>query len=73
MILGSFRATTLIHHSDRGSQYCSELYQSALQHYDISPSMTDGGDCYQNALAERVNGINSILNWLLMRRFRREN
>lgn len=51
------RATTLIHHSDRGSQYCSELYQSALQHYGISPSMTDGGDCYQNALAERINGI----------------
>ena len=51
------RATTLIHHSDRGSQYCSELYQSALQHYDINPSMTDGGDCYQNALAERINGI----------------
>lgn len=36
------RATTLIHHSDRGSQYCSELYQSALRHYDINPSMTDG-------------------------------
>ena len=51
------RATTLIHHSDRGSQYCSELYQSALQHYDINPSMTDGRDCYQNALAERINGI----------------
>lgn len=51
------RATTMIHHSDRGSQYCSELYQSALRHYDISPSMTDGYDCYQNALAERVNGI----------------
>ncbi|QHI17462.1 MULTISPECIES: IS3 family transposase [Acinetobacter] len=51
------RATTLIHHSDRGSQYCSELYQSALQRYGISPSMTDGGDCYQNALAERINGI----------------
>ena len=51
------RATTMIHHSDRGSQYCSELYQSALQKYDIRPSMTDGYDCYQNALAERVNGI----------------
>ena len=40
---------TRIHHSDRGSQYCSELYQSALRHYGISPSMTDTGDCYQNA------------------------
>lgn len=51
------RAIRMIHHSDRGSQYCSDLYQSALQHYDILPSMTDGGDCYQNALAERINGI----------------
>lgn len=51
------RATTLIHHSDRGSQYCSELYQSTLRKYDIKSSMTDGYDCYQNALAERVNGI----------------
>lgn len=43
------RATTLIHHSDRGSQYCSNVYQSALQKYGITPSMTDGSDCYQNA------------------------
>ena len=47
----------IIHHSDRGSQYCSALYQQALQKYGITPSMTDGYDCYQNALAERVNGI----------------
>ena len=47
----------LIHHSDRGSQYCSELYQAALRKHAIKPSMTDGYDCYQNALAERVNGI----------------
>lgn len=47
----------LIHHSDRGLQYCSQLYQKELQRHDISPSMTDGYDCYQNALAERVNGI----------------
>lgn len=56
------RATRMIHHSDRGSQYCSELYQSALRHYGICPSMTDGylaKQCfsYQNALAERINGI----------------
>ena len=51
------RAARMIHHSDRGSQYCSELYQSALRHYGVCPSMTDGGDCYQNALAERINGI----------------
>ncbi|WP_139294740.1 IS3 family transposase [Salinivibrio sp. ES.052] len=46
-----------VHHSDRGSQYCSAVYQSALQESQIQPSMTDGYDCYQNALAERVNGI----------------
>ena len=47
----------LIHHSDRGVQYCSGPYQAILQASDIKPSMTDGYDCYQNALAERVNGI----------------
>ena len=47
----------LIHHSDRGSQYCSALYQQTLNRYKIKPSMTDGYDCYQNALAERVNGV----------------
>lgn len=47
----------LIHHSDRGSQYCSERYQSSLRKHGVRPSMTDGYDCYQNALAERVNGI----------------
>lgn len=47
----------LIHHSDRGLQYCSSIYQSALKKYHIEPSMTDGYDCYQNALAERINGI----------------
>lgn len=47
----------LIHHSDRGIQYCSEEYQSLLAQHDIKPSMTDGYDCYQNALAERINGI----------------
>ena len=47
----------LIHHSDRGIQYCSETYQKMLSKYNVTPSMTDGYDCYQNALAERVNGI----------------
>ncbi|MCT8877626.1 IS3 family transposase [Shewanella xiamenensis] len=46
-----------VHHSDRGLQYCSAVYQNALQASRIQPSMTDGYDCYQNALAERVNGI----------------
>jgi transposase InsO family protein len=47
----------LLHHSDRGSQYCSQEYQKHLKANAILPSMTDGYDCYQNALAERVNGI----------------
>ena len=47
----------LLHHSDRGSQYCSTLYQNVLNKHQIKPSMTDGYDCYQNALAERINGI----------------
>lgn len=48
---------TLIHHSDRGIQYCAEAYQSVHRRLGIACSMTDGYDCYQNALAERVNGI----------------
>ena len=48
---------SLIHHSDRGLQYCSSIYQTELEKNNITPSMTDGYDCYQNALAERINGI----------------
>jgi transposase InsO family protein len=47
----------LIHHSDRGLQYASEIYQNKLKAASVLPSMTDGYDCYQNALAERINGI----------------
>lgn len=47
----------LVHHSDRGIQYCSALYQSLHARHGVRCSMTDGYDCYQNALAERVNGI----------------
>lgn len=47
----------LIHHSDRGLQYCSSHYQQLLGSHHIRPSMTDGYDGYQNALAERINGI----------------
>ncbi len=47
----------LIHHSDRGIQYCSEQYQRLHRRSGVRCSMTDGYDCYQNALAERVNGI----------------
>jgi len=47
----------LIHHSDRGLQYAASIYQNELGLNKIKPSMTDGYDCYQNALAERINGI----------------
>lgn len=47
----------LIHHSDRGIQYCSVYYQALHAKHRLTCSMTDGYDCYQNALAERVNGI----------------
>jgi putative transposase len=47
----------LVHHSDRGIQYCSSHYQAIHRRHGITCSMTNGYDCYQNALAERVNGI----------------
>jgi len=47
----------LIHHSDRGIQYCSTYYQQLHERHGLTCSMTDGYDCYQNALAERINGI----------------
>ena len=47
----------LVHHSDRGLQYCSSHYQGIHRRHGITCSMTDGHDCYQNALAERINGI----------------
>ena len=47
----------LIHHSDRGLQYCCTKYIDLLQSSKISISMTEKGDPYENAIAERVNGI----------------
>jgi transposase InsO family protein len=47
----------LTHHSDRGAQYCSKDYVGLLQRECISISMTERGDPYENALAERMNGI----------------
>lgn len=47
----------LIHHSDRGTQYCSSTYVSLLQKHHIQISMTQSGDPLENAIAERVNGI----------------
>ena len=48
---------TLIHHSDRGIQYCSDAYQKLLKKYRIKTSMTESYDPYANAVAERINGI----------------
>ncbi len=47
----------LIHHSDRGIQYCSNVYTQILKRKKIGISMTEENHCYENALAERVNGI----------------
>lgn len=48
---------SLIHHSDRGVQYCSSKYVRLLKEYDVQISMTENGDPLENAVAERVNGI----------------
>lgn len=47
----------LIHHSDRGIQYCSSEYVKLLQDHAVQISMTENGDPLENAIAERVNGI----------------
>jgi len=47
----------LIHHSDRGIQYCSNVYTKILKRKHIKISMTEENHCYENAIAERVNGI----------------
>ncbi|WP_106792833.1 IS3 family transposase [Aquimarina sp. Aq78] len=47
----------LIHHSDRGTQYCSNEYVKLLQNNNIDISMTENPDPLENAIAERVNGI----------------
>lgn len=47
----------LIHHSDRGLQYCSQEYVTLLQDYSLNISMTESGDPLENPIAERINGI----------------
>jgi len=49
--------TMVIHHSDRGIQYCSNEYVSLLNEHNAMISMTESGDPLENAIAERVNGI----------------
>jgi transposase InsO family protein len=50
-------AVGLVHHSDRGIQYCSKQYVTELSKRNIRISMTEENHCYENAIAERVNGI----------------
>lgn len=47
----------LIHHSDRGAQYCCEAHIDLLKKHGVKISMTEQDHVYENALAERVNGI----------------
>jgi transposase InsO family protein len=47
---------TLLHHSDQGSQYTSAAYQSSLTDWNIQPSMSRVGNCYDNAVAESFFG-----------------
>lgn len=52
------KCLTLIHHSDRGIQYCSDEYQKVIRKAkNLLCSMTESYDPYQNAVAERINGI----------------
>jgi len=51
------KSLPLMHHSDRGIQYCATDYVSILKKNGISISMTEENHCYENALAERINGI----------------
>ncbi|MFO7703062.1 MAG: IS3 family transposase [Psychroflexus maritimus] len=51
------KLSNLIHHSDRGVQYCSSLYVQTLKNSNVKISMTNPGSPQENAIAERVNGI----------------
>lgn len=54
---GKENLTGMIHHSDRGIQYCSNLYTEILTKAGIRISMSEKGNPYENAVAERINGI----------------
>ena len=51
------KSEKLIHHSDRGVQYCCKEYTGLLIKKGITISMTEVDHCYENAYAERINGI----------------
>lgn len=53
----NYKGAPLIHHSDRGLQYCADDYQKELNTHKIRCSMTQQSDPYENAVAERINGI----------------
>jgi putative transposase len=53
----SYKDLPLLHHSDRGLQYCSKVYIDMLTKNNIAISMTESGSPYDNAVAERMNGI----------------
>lgn len=55
--LGAERPASLIHHCDRGIQYCSWSYIKLLNENKVQISMTEIGGPLENAVAERVNGI----------------
>lgn len=56
-IANSSGTRDLIHHSDRGIQYCCYAYNELAKKHEIKMSMGQTGNCYDNAIAERVNGI----------------
>ncbi len=56
-ILNAKNTKQLIHHSNREIQYCNNIYTRILKRKKIEISMTEENHCYENALAERVNGI----------------
>jgi putative transposase len=57
MALEQCRGNQVIHHTDRGFQYCSPGYVEQMEKRGVKMSMGEAGNCYDNAMAERVNGI----------------
>ena len=63
----------LIHHSDRGSQYCSDDYLRLLKDHHMISSMSGKGNCYDNAMVETVfKTIKSELVWRTRYQSRRQ-
>lgn len=55
--LSKDKTLSLIHHSDRGVQYCANDYQKLIRKSVIKCSITQNSDSYENAVAERINGM----------------